>query len=127
MIQVVENPIRPEETYAQLANSTAGSVLLHYAVVKETPHNQAGIAGVEYRRAGDMEAELAEIAENLKSLWQLEDVLLIRRVGCLKTGEIISLVAASSPNSEDVFAACRHGISCLKKMKTVAKKELCEA
>lgn len=70
-----------------------------------------------------MEGELTKIAENLKCLWLLENVLLIRRVGCPRTGEVISLVAASSPNSEDVFAACRNTQSAKK----VAKKERCEA
>jgi len=41
MIQVVEGPIQPAAIYDLLAKNGAGSVLLHYAVVKETPHNQA--------------------------------------------------------------------------------------
>jgi len=124
MIRVVEEPIRPQETYEMLVKNTAGSVLLHYAVVKETPHNQAATTGVNYERNGDMEAEMQGIAEHLQEQWELEDVVLIRRLGCLKAGEIISLIAASSPNSADVFAACQHGISHLKKMTTFRKIEL---
>ena len=41
MVQVVEEPILPGVIYDLLAKNRAGSVLLHYAVVKETPHNQA--------------------------------------------------------------------------------------
>jgi molybdopterin synthase catalytic subunit len=125
MVRVVEEAIRPEEMYDLLAKRTAGSVLLHYAVVKETPHNQAATTGVSYQPAGDMEAEMQGIATHLFEQWELEDVLLVRRLGCLKTGEIISLVAASSPNSADAFAACQHGISHLKRMTTVAKTEIC--
>jgi molybdopterin synthase catalytic subunit len=43
----------------------------------------------------------------------------------LKTGEIISLIGVSSPNSADAFAACQHGIVLLKKMTTFVKKEKC--
>ncbi len=125
MVKVTEDSIHPGDIYDLLAKQTAGSVLLHYAVVKETPHNQAATAGVSYRRAGDMEAEMQGIAEHLLDRWELEDVLLVRRLGCLKTGEIISLVATSSPNSADAFAACQHGISHLKKMTTIAKTEIC--
>jgi molybdopterin synthase catalytic subunit len=123
MVYVVKDPILPEEMYAKLSKNTAGSVLLHYAVVKETPYNEAGTKGVEYGRNGDMEGEMAGIIEKLKSQWQLEDVLLIRRLGCLKTGEIISLIGVTSPNSSDAFAACQHGISLLKKMTTFVKHE----
>jgi len=48
---------------------------------------------------------------------------MIRRTGCLGIGEIISLVAASSPNSEDAFEACKLGISRMKKMTTIHKTE----
>jgi molybdopterin synthase catalytic subunit len=125
MVYVVKEPIRPEEMYQKLSSNTAGSVLLHYAVVKETPHNEAGTKGVDYCRNGNMESEMAEIIEQLKSRWIIEDVLLIRRLGCLKTGEIISLIGVSSPNSADAFEACQHGISLLKKMTTFIKKEKC--
>lgn len=124
MIQVVEEPIQPAAIYDLLNRDTAGSVLLHFAVVKETPHNQAATTGVNYQRNGDMEVEMQAIAEHLQEKWELEDVVLIRRLGCLKAGEIISLIAASSPNSVDVFAACQHGISHLKKMTTFCKTEL---
>ncbi|MEZ4601537.1 MAG: molybdenum cofactor biosynthesis protein MoaE [Syntrophotaleaceae bacterium] len=124
MVLVVEEAIQPGKIYDLLARNTAGSVLLHFAVVKETPHNQAATQGVEYRRNGDMETEMQTIAEHLLQQWELEDVLLIRRVGCLKSGEIISLVATSSPNSVDAFDACQHGISHLKKMSTIKKTEI---
>jgi molybdopterin synthase catalytic subunit len=124
MIQVVEEPILPAVIYDLLAKNRAGSVLLHYAVVKETPHNQAATTGVSYRRNGDMEEEMQTIAKHLQDKWDLDDVLLIRRLGCLRAGEIISLIAAASPNSADVFAACQHGISHLKKMTTFCKTEI---
>ena len=59
----------------------------------------------------------------LECRWNLEDVLLIRRTGSLAVGEIISLVAVSSLNSEDAFEACRFGINRLKKMSTISKAE----
>jgi molybdopterin synthase catalytic subunit len=43
----------------------------------------------------------------------------------VEVGGIISLVAVSSPSSEDAFAACRFGIGRLKKMSTIGKKEVC--
>jgi molybdopterin synthase catalytic subunit len=39
-------------------------------------------------------------------------------------GEIISLVAVSSPSSEAAFAACGHGLACLKQMPTIIKTEI---
>ncbi len=122
MVIVTKNPISPEAIYERIRKSQAGSVLLHYAVVK----NQAGdrkSAGIHFEKAGNMEAELSAISEEMQQRWKIEDVLLVRRIGTLNVGEIISLVAVSSPSSNDAFDACRHGLERLKKMTTLRKME----
>ena len=59
----------------------------------------------------------------LKRRWNLEDVPLVRRIGTLDIGEIISLTEVSSPSSNDAFDACRHGLARLKKIATLRKTE----
>jgi len=39
------------------------------------------------------------------------------------TAEIISLIAAASPGSDNAFEACKDGISRMKKMKSICKDE----
>jgi molybdopterin synthase catalytic subunit len=125
MVKVTPEPIDPAKIYDLLSKSTAGSVVLHFAVVKP----QAGAGGttshIDYATKGDAEAELLGIAGELAAKYHLVDTVLIRRTGRLDVGEIISLTAASSPNSEDAFAACEFGISRLRKMQTIVKDEVC--
>jgi len=123
MVVITDTPIDPSTTYGLISNKTAGSVVLHYAVVKKDGGSGAPTHCIDYRFEEGSEEELDAIAAELLLNWKLEDVLLVRREGCLHVGDIISLVAASSPNSEDAFAACRHGIACMKKMVTVCKRE----
>ena len=124
MVKISAAPINPSEAYALIGKKSSGSIVLHYAVVKEDSGNEKRTSSIDYRAESGAEAELAAIAAGLKERWQLEDVLLVRRTGCLGVGDIISLVAASSPNSSDAFEACRHGISLLKKMATIKKQEI---
>lgn len=124
VLMIAHDPIDPATVYDQLGKEHAGSIVFHYAVVKEQSSHDKATTGIEYLTNGDTKAELAEIAAELKEKWKLEDVLLIRRIGRLGIGDIISLMAASSPNSEDAFASCRHGISRLKKMATIKKTEI---
>ncbi len=124
MVMITHDPIDPSTAYDMIAKEHAGSIVFHYATVKELKSHDKATTGIEYLTNGDTEAELAEIAAELTEKWKLENVLLIRRIGCLGIGDIISLVAASSPNSEDAFASCRHGISRLKKMATIKKNEI---
>jgi molybdopterin synthase catalytic subunit len=89
--------------------------------------NQAGdklSTGILFERNGDMEAELAEISADIKGRWNVDDVLLVRRIGTLKIGDVISLIAVSSPASNDAFKACRFGLERLKKMVSLRKTEM---
>ncbi len=123
MIKLVENAIDPATVYNSICSAFSGSVVFHYAVVKRQAGSGKTTTTIEYRSQEDTLLELEGIAGELERRWKLEDVLLIRRTGCLAVGDIISLVAASSPNSEDAFEACKHGISRLKKMSTITKTE----
>jgi molybdopterin synthase catalytic subunit len=126
MINVVNTPIEPSESFAGIAKNASGSVLLHYAVVKEDicPDGTKSTCHVEYRQNGDVAAELKMISDEIKAQWNVEDMALVRRIGCLSVNDIISMVAVSSPNSRDAFEACRHGVERLKKMTTIIKEEV---
>jgi len=123
MVKLVETPIDPASIYQSICSAHSGSVVLHYAVVKKQAGTGQSTTCIEYSMQGDSLLELGEIAGELSRRWILEDVLLIRRTGCLEVGEIIALVAASSPNSEDAFEACKFGVGRLKKMTTITKAE----
>jgi molybdopterin synthase catalytic subunit len=119
---VTSKPVDSAAMFERIWKSEAGSVLLHYALVKSQTGEQTS-AGIEFEKAGDIEGELHAIAEDIKQRWKIEDVLLVRRIGILNVGDIISLIAVSSPTSSDAFDACRHGLERLKKMSTLKKTE----
>jgi molybdopterin synthase catalytic subunit len=117
-------PIDPGAIYARIAKRSAGSVLLHFAVVKPMSAEGGTTDCITYASSGDSLAELRDIARAMAAEFALEDVVLVRRTGRLGLGDIISLVAASAPCSEDAFAACRQGLARLKRMKTIVKDEV---
>lgn len=123
MVKIVESPIDPSAAYNSICTAFSGSVLFHYAVVKKQACLDRSTTFIEYRVHGDALQEMEGIAGELERCWNLEDILIIRRTGLLEVGEIISLVAASSPRSEDAFEACKAGINRLKKMSTMCKTE----
>lgn len=124
MVTLTSAPINPSALYESIAKGSSGSVVFHYAVVKEQTAGSGRTSCIDYQAKAGAEQEMEGIVDELRQRWQVEDVLLIRRTGCLGIGDIISLVAASSPNSEDAFEACKQGISRLKKMSTIEKNEV---
>jgi len=117
-------PIDPAEIYAGIVKNCAGSVLLHFAVVKPLSGQGGTTGSITYASSGDSLAELRGIARGMIDEFALEDVVLIRRTGRLGLGDIISLVAASASASEDAFEACRQGLARLKAMTTIVKDEV---
>jgi molybdopterin synthase catalytic subunit len=120
---VTENRLDAGRLFEKLGKQNSGSVIFHYAVVK----NQAGerpTAGIRFEPGGDMEAEMAEIEADIRKRWSVNDILLVRRIGLLQIGDLISLVAVSSAASSDAFEACRYGLARIRKMASVRKTEL---
>jgi molybdopterin synthase catalytic subunit len=125
MLRISSEPIDPAKAYAMLAKKSAGSVLFHYAVVRPRAGGGDLTCHIDYATQGDAEAEMQAIEDELAAIFSIEDSLLIRRTGRLAVGEILSLVAVSSPGSEHAFAACTLGLRLLKRMKTITKCEVC--
>jgi molybdopterin synthase catalytic subunit len=119
---VTSKPVDPATMFERIWKSEAGSVLLHYALVKSQTGGRES-TGIEFEKAGDIEGELHAIAADIKQRWKIEDVLLVRRIGILNVGDIISLIAVSSSASTDAFDACRNGLERLKKMSSLKKTE----
>lgn len=122
-MEIVSNkPINPNKVYELLKKDTAGSLVLHFAIVRGSTENKI-TSLIEFQASGDVKEELSTISDEIRKKWEIEDILIIRRLGVLNIGDIISLVAVSSPHREQAFEACRYGVDKLKKMSTITKKE----
>lgn len=123
MVMVTEAPLDPGKLVDEISRRGSGSVLFHCAVVRELAGGTV-CSGIRFERSGDIEAELNEISADVRGRWSIGDVLLVRRIGELGVGDVISLVAVSAEASSDAFEACRYGLDRLKKMSTLKKTEL---
>lgn len=72
---------------------------------------------------GMTEKHLETIVAEATASWAVLDALIIHRVGAIRPGEPIVLVAAWSAHRTDAFAACRHLIEELKTRAPFWKKE----
>ncbi len=124
MVSFSPEQISPEQIYDMLEKDSAGSVLLHFAVAKASEVAGGTTSHISYVANGDVEKDLRLIAAEMREKWNLTDALLLRRQGMVAVGEIISLVAVSSPGSEAAFAACQLALDRMKKMRSVIKKEI---
>lgn len=73
---------------------------------------------------GMTEAEIARIVDEAGRRWPLTGVTIIHRVGTLKPGDPIVLVAAASAHRAPAFAACEFLMDYLKSNAPFWKEEL---
>lgn len=126
MVSFSIEPINPDRIYNMLGKVAAGSALIHFAVAKAVKMTGGTTTHIMYEPNGDVEQELQSVAAEIAEKWNITDVLLLRRQGMVTVGEIISVIAVSSPGSEAAFAACRFGLERLKEMITIIKTEIRE-
>jgi molybdopterin synthase catalytic subunit len=70
------------------------------------------------------EKSLANILDQAQARWQILNATVIHRVGDLRPGEQIVLVAVASSHRGDAFAACEFIMDYLKTSAPFWKKEL---
>jgi molybdopterin synthase catalytic subunit len=120
---VTETALEADKLFEKLQKQTSGSVIFHYAVVKSRA-GEKSTSGIRFERGGDMESEMSEIEADIRKRWNVDDVLLVRRLGLLRVGDLISLVAVSAEASNNAFEACQHGLGRIRKMASIKKTEL---
>jgi len=120
---VTEKSLVPDELFERLRKGNSGSVIFHYAVVKNKVEAKVS-SGIRFERCGDMEAEMSEIEADIRNRWDIDDILLVRRIGHLRVGDLISLVAVSAGTSRHAFETCQYGLERIRKMTSLKKKEL---
>jgi len=123
MIEVTEQPVEPGEIYERLRLDGAGSVAIHFAVVKPKVEGRP-TRGIRFAIEGAIESEMRDLEAKLHEKWDITDVLLVRRMGELLAGDIISVAAISAPGREAAFEACAMAVEQFKKMRRLRKEEL---
>ncbi|MBI5114844.1 molybdenum cofactor biosynthesis protein MoaE [Candidatus Poribacteria bacterium] len=125
MIELTDEPIDPRAVYERISHEGAGSVVVHFGVVKPVTQGKR-TRGIRFTPQADLKEEIRSIETALREKWTLVDVLLIRRVGALSIGDIILAAAVSSPDRDTAFGACSEAVERFKKLKNVKKEELFE-
>jgi molybdopterin synthase catalytic subunit len=95
-------------------NTKVGGLAMFVGLVRDlAEHGKISAMTLEHY-PGMTEKRLAEIADEAKSRWPLEGVLIIHRYGRLEPGDRIVLVAATSAHRQMALDACAFLIDWLK-------------
>jgi molybdopterin synthase catalytic subunit/molybdopterin converting factor small subunit len=124
--RLVEGAIDAEAVAAEVADERAGAIATFQGTVRSQSRGRAVVA-LEYEAySGMAEKVMAEIADEVRSRYELCAVAVTHRVGRVEIGETSVAIAISAPHRQDALAACRDVIDALKERVPLWKKELYE-
>jgi molybdopterin synthase catalytic subunit len=124
--RLTDAPIDVAAVLAEAADERAGAVATFLGTVRERSRGR-DVVHLEYEAyEGMSEKVMAEIAESLRSKYDLCAVAITHRVGRVEIGETSVAVAVSAPHRQDALAACKEAIDTLKTEVPLWKKEVYE-
>jgi molybdopterin synthase catalytic subunit len=128
LIRITRNPIRPEAAIEGVRKKAYGAVIAYVGTVRDVSHDRRVIFMEHQVSLQDLaRQELEQIAEEIGRRWQLKDVSIIHRIGKLRTGEILLVVAIGAPHRVEAFEACQYAIDRFKEVSPKWTTETTEA
>ncbi|KAK5970237.1 hypothetical protein GCK32_000854 [Trichostrongylus colubriformis] len=126
-VRICYGPLEVEETMRLLASPSCAASSVF---VETTPDSFGGsrIMRVDYDCHDEMaHKELRKLCRQIRDKYpSLERIVIFHRIGVVSEGEISVIVATSSPNQKDALNATEMGVSGLKSVTSIWKKEGCE-
>lgn len=123
MIEITDQPIKPETVIARVKTDGSGCVATYVGLIRDNADGQP-VLTVEYRDAdGEAASRLAEIAAAARQRWPINNIAITHRTGILKVGDINLVVAVAAAHRKEGFAACQYAINQFKEKLPTQKTE----
>jgi MoaE-MoaD fusion protein len=124
--RLVDGPIDVSSVIREVETEEAGAVATFQGTVRRRSRGRSVIA-LEYEAyEGMAERVMAELADAVKSSYELCEVAITHRIGRCEVGDVSVAIAVSAPHRQDALSACRELIDELKERVPLWKKELYE-
>jgi molybdopterin synthase catalytic subunit len=122
-VEIVRTPIDDAEARRAVSKPAHGAVLLFHGVVRDH-HRGRAVTRIDYHAYEDMaRAELGRVASEVAATHDVEDVVVVHRVGVVEVGEASLLVAVGAHHRQPAFEAALELIEELKRRVPIWKKE----
>ncbi len=116
MIRVQSEAFDVGHEYSRLKQQRTdiGGFAIFVGAVRDLSHGESVVAMELEHYPGMTEKALAEIEEEARTRWPLQDSVIVHRHGKLKPGDDIVLVITAAEHRADAFAACNFLMDWLK-------------
>ena len=124
--EITAAPLSVDEVNRRVTSPAAGAVITFTGIVRGTNQGRQ-VRYLEYEAYPEMaEAVLAQIGDEVKARWDVEEVAIVHRTGRLEIGEASVVIAIAAGHRQGAFEAGRYAIDRIKQIVPVWKKEYFE-
>lgn len=121
---ITEEALSEGDVRPLVESPEAGAIVIFLGVVRNHAEGR-GVRGLEYEAYPPMaEKVMREIAEEVRSKWQIHGIAIAHRIGHLEIGEASVAIAVSSSHRKEAFAACGYTMDRVKEDVPIWKKEI---
>jgi molybdopterin synthase catalytic subunit/molybdopterin converting factor small subunit len=121
-----EKPLSLDAVVDEVRSDEAGAIATFVGTTRVHSRGRV-VERLEYEAyAGMAEKVMAEIADELKSRYDVRGIAIHHRTGAVDIGEASVVIAVSAPHRQDALSACRDAIDTLKQQVPLWKKEIYE-
>lgn len=120
---VTPDPLDPRAIEALVAGPGEGAVVTFIGAVRDNARGKA-VTALDYEAyPAAAEKMMAQIGDEIREQWGIENVAIHHRTGYLLPGEASVVIVVASAHRDGAFLACRHAIERIKQVVPVWKKE----
>jgi len=126
LFEITTKPISVDEVSRRVSDPRVGAVVSFTGIVRGINAGRT-VNYLEYETYPEMaELTLAQIGEEIKARWPVEQVAIVHRVGKQEIGETSVVIAVASGHRQGAFEAGRYAIDRIKEIVPIWKKEYFE-
>ena len=126
MIEITHDTLDPQEITARVHSESNGAVVTFLGTTRRFTGGRE-VLHLEYEAYRPMaDNKLAEISQEMRERWSVEDVSIVHRLGRLEIQDISLVVVVASPHRKEAFAACQYSVDRIKQTVPIWKKEFFE-
>jgi len=121
--RISRRPVSVDAVIKSVRSKSAGGIVTFVGTVRDNSRGKR-VTGMELEAAAELALkDLRRIASKAEKEFGTSKIAVAHRVGRLRVGDVIVVIAVSAPHRKDAFAACRFVIDELKRSTPIWKKE----
>jgi len=126
LIDFSHDTLDPQDITARVRSVSNGAVVTFLGTTRRFTGGRE-VLHLEYEAYRPMaDNKLAEISQEMRERWSVEDVSIVHRLGRLEIQDISLVVVVASPHRKEAFAACQYSVDRIKQTVPIWKKEFFE-